>query len=216
MKNEEKTLQILNMFCDKTHCREAFHHPFMQDSSVYATDGYGMIWLPATEIKSLNKLDKPNASNAIPDYKDIEPTIIDVAKMRELIDDMCPRIDEMTDGSVECDRCDGDGFEECDLGHEHECEECDGDGKIDTSTPTGKKIDDPEGLFYDGNGVFTYKQYSRILKVAEILDIKEIKQKHKGFNESYYFEIGAFKALFMPWACHPETIEKATHFRYDY
>lgn len=30
----------------------------------------------------------------------------------------------------ECDRCDGLGTEECNLGHDHECIECDGDGKL--------------------------------------------------------------------------------------
>lgn len=31
----------------------------------------------------------------------------------------------------DCEDCDGEGFEECNLGHEHDCETCNGDGRID-------------------------------------------------------------------------------------
>jgi len=30
-----------------------------------------------------------------------------------------------------CDICHGEGYRECDLGHEHDCDECDGSGEID-------------------------------------------------------------------------------------
>jgi excinuclease UvrABC ATPase subunit len=36
----------------------------------------------------------------------------------------------LSENEVErCEECRGDGFIECNLGHEHECEECDGEGK---------------------------------------------------------------------------------------
>lgn len=31
----------------------------------------------------------------------------------------------------ECPECNGDGYQDCDMGHSHDCEECDGTGKKD-------------------------------------------------------------------------------------
>jgi len=38
--------------------------------------------------------------------------------------------DELDELQTDCIVCGGNGYEECNLGHEHECEECDGEGTV--------------------------------------------------------------------------------------
>lgn len=40
----------------------------------------------------------------------------------------CPECDGVGLG-MDCSSCDGEGYEECSLGHEHECDRCGGEGR---------------------------------------------------------------------------------------
>jgi len=45
--------------------------------------------------------------------------------LKRAFDELEPKVSLFPD---KCPECHGKGYEECDLGHEHDCEECDGSG----------------------------------------------------------------------------------------
>lgn len=179
----DETYQILKKFCLKKRYNDVkderlktIGEPFSIDGHTYATDGHILVRLKGLYAK-INK-SAPNAHKVF-NFKEFSNTdvkwininknnILNITKHPDIECPVCTPHQKETIVMV-CENCGGEGYEECDLGYEHECNFCT-DGYI-------KKIINPSdcweclGARVKRNNVFTIKQkdYTTYLFVGFII-----------------------------------------------
>lgn len=105
--------------------------PFVMGGKRYATNGVIAIEVdaagePDTPLTGGNRVDLPDARKAFADTWDEEATFRPWPAESHVMGKVeCPQCEHVT-----CKECGGEGFEVCDLGHEHDCDTCDGYGEI--------------------------------------------------------------------------------------
>lgn len=215
--NQKQIAEVLLMFCDPAHQKDYAQIPHFQDGFVWATDGHGMAWINAHHVKNegLNEIQKPVFNDVLPHYTGQKPITIKVQKMIDFLKRNCLLIDELKDVKVDCTDCKKAQIVFCNMGHAHDCPDCDGTGKVMVEEPTGQQVRDPDAVFFDGFGLFSYRQMMRILQAAQVLGLEEIQQKQGAPHDPYAYEMGEFKALMMPLAYGDEQVKSALHFTHD-
>lgn len=218
MKTQQIITEALTMFIEPTHSKEYAQKPHIEGDYVFASDGFGMVWIDKKMVKKdFGSLEKPHYYSVIPIYN-IKPLIINVAKLRKFIERHTKFIDETVDVLHKCPTCDGVGREKCeDLGpgmYAENCCECDGTGKIDIEKPTGRKIPYNHTRYHDGIAMFSYWQIMRIIALAELVKCKRIRMKQGSNHDPYYYEIGDFKAIMMPIKYDELLMNSCIHFTY--
>lgn len=116
----------LNQFCQTYESlRFAMDKPFVKNGCKYATDARIIIRVPTDEPDTdIGEKKFPNSEHI---YAKYEAVVCDQEWPESFPD--CPTCGQL--GYVtrfECPICDGTGYQECDLGHEHDCDECQGNG----------------------------------------------------------------------------------------
>jgi ribosomal protein S27E len=220
MKNQltqEQIAEVLVMFCDIEHQKDYAKIPHTQNGFVWATDGHSMVCIDERHVvnQHLKDIDKPVFSDVLPHYTGQKPIVINVQKMIDFLKSHCRLIDAMLTVQGDCPECKKAQIVFCNMGHAHDCTACDGTGKAMVEKPTGNKIPDPDTVFFDGFGLFSYRQMMRILQAADVLGLKEIEQKQGAEHDPYYYEIGAFKALMMPIYGGDLVMKNAIHFTHN-
>lgn len=183
--------KLFQMFCGNDPYRPVFHSPFKQQGRYFATDAHSMIFLPmdkaeldfkeVTELKATAIIPKESNCNIEINVADIERQFIP-----NLIDDY-----------EECIDCDGEGEQECDLGHMHDCDRCEGDGNV--KKHNGKKVPDQNTKFEMLGTAFTYKQLRRFLDAINLIGTKTVTKKFGEKRIGNYFEAGDFGLIIMPY-----------------
>lgn len=188
---------IFKMFCKKTGYRREIMQPFTQNGKYYATDEISAISMPIGGEMKLQEQAKPMIESVIP--KELhEPIEIDVAKFKEAIIKYAPLVDEMKEEEHECRNCDGEGTQECNLGHDHDCEECNGNGIIESKNPTGNKIPDKKTVFFFMEAAMNFTELMRLIKASELLGVEKIYKIAGSDKKPFYFRVGKANILVMP------------------
>ncbi len=120
----------LQQFCRTMNIGKAIDltQPWSSGEYTYASNGHIMVRVPRRE-------DVPDRSNApqVQHIWDGIPVGREKAKTLPKVPDFGEKACENCEGSgriVICSECNGEGVQECDMGHEHDCEECGGDGEL--------------------------------------------------------------------------------------
>lgn len=173
-------------------------HPFIQDGSLYASEGHFLIRIPLSVVpKSLHSQyvtqeDKPKCKGVIP--TDFPLDIVITYDMVKGIIDSLPEEKVISQKAEKCDECDGTGMVtyiyEASDGEEYETEDscpiCDGTGLVD--------VDDPDNYEMVKKDIIPIKIhdgyiFSRTLiwieKVMSALELKEIHLRSFVKNEYY-------------------------------
>lgn len=201
MKSQKIITEALAMFTEPRHKKPYAQKPHIEGDHVFASDGFGMVWIDKTMVeKNFGSLKKPHYSTVIPNYVHMKSIVLNVGKLRKFIERHVQMVDETVDVLHECPTCDGIGRTaiEGETFIDEDCCECDGAGKIDIQKPTGRKIPYNHTRFHDGKAMFSYWQIMRIIELSELAKCKRIRMKHGEIHDPYYYEIGAFKAMMMP------------------
>jgi hypothetical protein len=216
MKNQQIITEALAMFIEPTHPKEYAQKPHIEGDYVFATDGFGMVWIEKSKVqKDFGSLEKPHYSSVIPNYN-TESIIINVAKLRKFITMHTKLVDETVDVLHKCPTCDGIGrtpVEDEPLIDE-DCCDCEGVGKIDIQKTTCRQIPYNHTRFHDGKAMFSYWQIMRIIALAELAKCKRIRMKQGSNHDPYYYEIGDFKAMMMPIQYDQILMNSCIHFTY--
>ena len=122
-------VDALQKFCESDQCRPYLSHPFSLGEFTYATDGRVAVRISRIETVEENEQAPDTILKVFSDNLRALDQSISVPKP--------PQVDEVrckacrTTGKVTlCQTCAGEGYQECDLGHEHDCEDCDGNGVV--------------------------------------------------------------------------------------
>ena len=202
-----ENITLLDEFVQQFVSRD-FLKPNMQKASlvngfIVATNGYILIkvkqHLLAAEYSTIDGF--PDAEKILNNSLLEEPIIYDKENLRKSFEKykVIPLYDIR-----ECNQCDGDGYQECDLGHEHDCEKCNGRGEI-----KGDIIGDQfeykkgEGDYFLSNGWFNPNYIFLLVKCSDILGeltIKLISGKEQ--NHAHIFQIGEDVTIIVMPAIH--------------
>jgi hypothetical protein len=119
-----------------------------------------------------------------------------------------PLLDDYDETEVECSACYGEGEVEYEFSHgrkdytiESECPVCEGQGVIigKSDKPNGKKIIDYTKLITIGNSTFNIERLQDVVKVAELLGVKNISLVFQGKpSQGNLFKVGDAEILIMP------------------
>lgn len=120
---------ILKLFVLKDK-RDACHHPATFGDFVFATDRHIMVRIPKQFIEgTYPRLHRHPDMTKI----NLEPSgvlgKIHISKIEAALSKV-----ELVDDVEDCTYCNGRGYQECNLGHEHECEACKGTGCVESKT----------------------------------------------------------------------------------
>lgn len=213
---DKKIMEALNMFCNADHPKDYLQKPLNEGAYTFASDGFAIIWCDKyiTPHGVVDTIDKPKFNKVIPNYDKHVFIPIDVKKAAKFFDKHTPMVGEMVYFDEKCPTCNGTGSSTNGGEIVEICCECEGDKTIQIERPTGKKIPDNNARFWDGEGMFSYWQISRVLRLAELFKIEKIQMKHGASNDPYYYEIGAFKVLMMPIQYGEVLLKDSIHFRY--
>lgn len=196
METDNRYLQVLNIFKSKDFLKPGLTTPHLQDGKYYASEGQTMVFFNESLCPGI-----ASKNEYAPDYLSVIPTdsnseiIIDGAKIQELINNLVPKIDE----TKACLYCDGEGFQECDLGHEHDCEQCEGQGFIKVMPIT--QVINPEAFILIYDVCFTVKFFQKLLSAMHVFNIKECLWVKKEANKANLFTLGDITILLMPVRC---------------
>jgi len=179
--------RVFQMFCSEE--RENLKNPFKQNGIYCGTDGHSLIWIPIKDLEktldSCNEQDKPNVHAVLPKEKDFykTPIIIEVKKLIEAVKkNKLPEFGR-------CSSCEGNGYAECDLGHEHECYDCNGSGECESSAYYS----------FGKEGKLRAKILHRLIRLCGLIEVSTI-EKIKGTpDKSWYFKVGIFHVILMPY-----------------
>ena len=200
MENKEITTidyeGLLNMFCDKNHPKQIFQQPFKQDGNYNATDAISAIYFPIESELPFEYQDKINIASISPLLHD--PIEIDINKLEEKITSTTILVDEYEEKEKQCNDCDGDGIQECDMGHEHDCPTCDGEGVIESKNPTGKKIPCETIIFRWMDIGFTRSQLIRLIKATNMLGEQKVYKVAGSPIKASLFKVGKANILISP------------------
>lgn len=141
----------LKKFCENDQCRPYLNNPFSIGDFTYASDGRIAVRTP--RLEGVGEVD--GAPDTIIKVFTENLTAFDQAKpvpkppqVANLPCKACRRTGKVTP----CETCGGEGYQECDLGHDHDCEDCDGNGVI--AVHPGDEKDGIECSECDGLGRF--------------------------------------------------------------
>lgn len=189
--------QLFNLFCEKeASWNYNFETPFKQDGFYYATDRHSLISMPDKSELDFKELDKPNIEAILP--TEFHPPIeIDIKELKQKLIEKTPLVDEKKEEDKKCKECDGDGYLECDLGHEHDCHKCDGEGTVVCKELTGNKIPDKEAVFKYRDFYLKQFELDRLVKACEMIGVNKIHKVAGIGTRSLYFKAGDFYILVM-------------------
>lgn len=166
MKNKKEIYdKVFKLYCSTDKLRPTLQNPFKQNGYYLATDAYNICMLKSDLIDlEYGELEKPDCMKWIGLINDNFKYSLSIAELKNKL--IFKMIDDFE--YEECKKCDGEGYEECDLGHEHDCEECDGRGEIKINT--GKQIVDKNQIYTINNVGFNARDLDRLIKISELLN----------------------------------------------
>jgi len=137
---------FMEMILDPEH---RFSGPLWHQGTLYITDGRILIemqnqtqpegaWLDDGERFHPPKAEGEKTWQRPISLKTVAECMNGVGQCCELmpaVDGPPEELDRLWQSMDECDRCDGRGWRECDMGHEHDCDECSGEGMTLNTNP---------------------------------------------------------------------------------
>lgn len=202
---------ILEMYKSNDDLRVYFTSPFFINDLAIATDASAMVFFDKKLCKKLDFFsgkDPDNIIKVIPVTRN-ESFVFSLDTLNNALS-KCPLIDEILieESEEECDECDGEGFVEYEYDGkltthtiERDCPVCDGEGSkiTEVKTPTGQKVLDLSKNIQIKQSSFSAKQLSKLAKVAELLNEKNITLTYQvASNQGSIFSIGNVEILVMP------------------
>lgn len=157
--------EVFKLYCTTDGLRPLLQNPFKQNGYYLATDAYNICMLKSDLIDlEYGELEKPDCMKWIDLINDNFKYSLSIAELKSKL--VFKMIDDFD--YVKCKRCNGDGYEECDLGHEHDCEECEGQGEIKINT--GKQVVNKNQTYIINNVGFNARDLNRLIKTSELLN----------------------------------------------
>lgn len=184
---------VFDLHCYHENGRPALQKPFKRDGYYFATDGHSLLYLNQSEMDLdffIERADTPDCLAVIP-TKRTDPVTIDCDKLNKLIQEKAPKIKEQK----ECFQCDGEGGEECNLGHWHDCEYCDGKGSYDRED--GKLIPDESAVFVFDGVALKIKMLQKLILTAKALGRNDVLWVYRENQKASLFQMYPFMLLIM-------------------
>lgn len=191
---EKKTvIELFQKFVGTSDFRVTLRKPFKQDGYFVATDGHSLISIPDDymDLEFEPAINPPNNIKGLIERDGGKDYKISSKALLEFIEKNVLMIPE----SQECSECDGDGYRECDLGHEHDCEICDGTGKIIPRNP--KNVKNKKTIFEICGVWYSYIELKRIIDSIGCLGFNEFTLNNGENMESGVIKIDVFTFLIM-------------------
>jgi hypothetical protein len=139
-------IEDLKKFCENDRYRPYLSNPFSLGDFTYATDGKVAVRVP--RLEGIGEVEDAPASiettfaNNLKGFEQAAP-VPNPPHVTNIICKACKGRQKVTI----CSECEGEGYRECDLGHEHDCEDCDGNGVIgDRSGESAVECPECEGV----------------------------------------------------------------------
>jgi hypothetical protein len=193
----KKHIELFNLFVSKDDLKPDLLKPCKQNGFYYATDAYSLIYMP-TYIMELpfEEQSKPHFDKVIPKTLDCNISFdFNLLKQPKNVELM----KEVLFDEVKCEQCNGDGYLECDLGHNHDCKNCDGVGYYETNRRLTGRLILPNDKYYKIDGVvFSSEQINKLVRVCEILNVTTINKLTGNEKKGNIFSIGNVNVLMMP------------------
>lgn len=161
---------ILNLFCSEDkYKKDALGKPSRQGDYYYASCGHSLVKISRfiEDLGIENNSQAPNFESVIPSINTKDEITWDLEKLSGELQRRVPKVKAYR----ECVYCDGEGKQECNLGHTHTCTHCE-DGK-ETIYPL-MEINDPECLIKFGEVYFRYVLLERMIHCFRLLGRKEV------------------------------------------
>lgn len=202
--NYDKAFQL---FTNKDDIRESFKQPFKYKDKYFASDGWGLMFLPTKEAELLYPESEKTNFAAVIEKEEILNQEITISKLEEkLIPEM---VDEIKEEKIEqkCTECDGDGEVEYEYDTYREthylkgdCPVCEGSGNLNKteSKLTGEKIANPNKQYKLFGVIFSYYQLNRLVLACKLIGGEKIVKKFGETNNGNLFRCNNAGFLIMP------------------
>jgi len=190
MKTKEEYLKLFAPYCSIDPLRPDMHDIFKEGGKHFATDGHTLIYIDEAICPDLAE---ENPKSPMPSKLPIDkrtPTFqISTTKLIEVL-----KTAQQINERIDCVECEGEGYQECNLGHDHECEYSDGNGFHGTD----KLVPSPTQGFIINDTVMSHRYLTRLANTAstlEVLIIDMILTQEAGIC---LFQLGEVFVLIMP------------------
>lgn len=197
---EEKVIKVLNMFVGHDEIRPVMMSPFEQGGYYISTNGNHLVAIKSKgfNLDFNNDLDTPAAAGLL--SKDLhKPIKIDLRLLKSEIDSKTPMVDQYEEEVKECYQCDGDGYQTCDLDHEHDCLKCEGEGEIkEHSKPTGVMVK-KSGIYFKSKSI-SMGDYmiNKLIDLCNLLEIDVVTKISGTKTTPSIYNVGEFTVLLCP------------------
>jgi hypothetical protein len=168
-----------------------------KDGYVYATDAHSLIRIkPEFLEKEYPAHEKtPNFSAVIDTIGLHNPVEIQKEQILKALIQVPKEYD-----TKECKDCEGEGYLECDLGHQHDCEGCSGEGCVTDSSKPKIYPKSEYHLIEINNSLYSPHLVNRLVEVMDFLKLDSL-QHIGGSNkpeDAQFFKVGNTDVLLMP------------------
>ncbi|MDD5006577.1 MAG: hypothetical protein PHS33_08790 [Candidatus Omnitrophica bacterium] len=188
--------EIIPEFLSDDDCRQALMKPVLIEEHVFASNGHIAIKIPVSKLLKTYE-SNPNYPDIVSLYEKVEglfqsPIIYKVENISELLKQV-----PLTDVETQCTNCQGTGsiWSKDDSKEPETCKICDGSGYV----ATGKKEYDWQNhKIQIGLAYFNPNYVEKLLNVATINDIKEVKHVYGTPMSKHLFIIDDLEIIMMP------------------
>lgn len=188
---QEQAEKLLRLHVSNDDLRPRMKVPYRQGDFFFATNGTSLAIIPVSAFPELTFAEDekaPNCLKVIPAERH-DPITYNIRRLHELVQS-APKIPLR----IQCSTCGGDGYLECNLGHEHECEECN-DGYLDS----GDKVEpDPDQVFVINGIAWRVEILDLIIRSASIVGCENISLIWSKPEKPCLFEMDGINLLFSP------------------
>lgn len=202
MITEEIKQKLIQIFCSKDKLRVNMRVPNDCGELWCATDAHLLAMIPHehigkadySELKIQPILEKYDIATE-------NPIIYSIAKIADALKTFQgePGYDIETSP---CKKCNGEGSDICDMGHEHDCQDCDGDGSFEISRTLNGMINFEGGkLLKISHGQFRPEFIHKIVLAAELLGLQDEKAEliyTVSEKDGILIKVGFVKFVVMP------------------
>lgn len=183
--------ELIQQFTSKDILKPGMLNPCLINGFVVATNGHVLIKVKQDFVSGSYKYVDgfPNVDKVLNSPLLEQPVFFNKELLRERFDKY--RVIPVYD-MKECKECEGDGWLECDLGHDHECEKCKGKGETKNGI-IGQEFlfNRNEGDCSLANALFNPNYAYLLIKCADIISEETIRLvSGKEPTDFHLFEIG--------------------------
>lgn len=190
---ENKHEVILRDFASKDMMRQTLLYPQKQDGFYYSSDAHSLVWFEESVAKIETKyIEKAPKYSTVIHLSYSDKIILSAKELYKIFSDKIPIINLQK----ECENCEGEGVQECNLGEAHECSSCGGSGCYFV-IPYVKVLDSSCTILLKDT-CFNFGKFKKIIDTILYLGYDEFEWKKTEINKGNVFTSSEINFLLMP------------------